>query len=231
MSLHDYLSNKDNVNLSSGLRRFGGEQYLTLGRHKIENFLDSLINNCDSLSDIIQQHVTTLEICKNCGSKTNVEKKINILILSVREECNNKTYDLKEIIDMNTSCMQDSRKYCSSCKKITDTQEKVYILKNNKIMFIKVVHQDNDQKKNITKPIKLKSIPSFKMKIGNYKYQVISAIFEEHIIRDKSINQVYTCMIRDNKSGLIHIQDEIIKKRSWPRNSSNALIFVLEAIT
>ena len=64
------------------------------------------------------------------------------------------------------------------------------------------------------------------MRIGNFEYRVVSAIF---LIYSKNLIPSYSCMVRDGTTGWINIQDESVVKRKWPRNSTNALIFILEA--
>lgn len=79
--------------------------------------------------------------------------------------------------------------------------------------------------KKITE-FKLKSVPTTKLKINNCYFKVISSIIHEGNID----NGHYTCIVRGDKNKWILVDDNKIQITTWPRNSKNAYMFILQKL-
>ena len=89
------------------------------------------------------------------------------------------------------------------------------IRKNTSMLFIKIISLNSNSQ------IKIKGVPTFKTKIGNINYQVNGAIVFDRYSKN------YSCIIKNNKSWS-HVQDDKVKDISWPRNSKDVVIFILQ---
>ena len=242
ITLNDYASG--NLNNLINLKQFGGEGFTSLEMNNADEFLSSIIGKCSPLKEIVHNKISTVYHCSNCNQSVTKEVETSMLILY---GYNDKSYDLQEIINLNLSEWISVKMHCQTCNnQVTQMKMKKFIRRSGKILIIKMISIDLKNKDSIfvdyqyidnsldsikngelTKG-KVKGIPTFKMKLGNFNYHVISAFLLQKNFKEQF---EYSCLIKNIKSGWTHIKDDLITSKTWPRNSKDVCTFILEAKT
>ena len=149
----------------------------------------------------------------------------NVLYLPIPDD-GKKTYEFQDIINYQRDTWFYSEASCTKCANGTFL-EKNEITRTSDILII-VLKLFELKNGNIIKinDLKIKAVPSSKIRIDNYNYKVLSTIFH---IGNTIYHGHYKCMVREDNSKWTLIDDKDIKmSTSWPRNAKDAYIFILE---
>ena len=207
-----------NINMHTFLQ-YAGDCFTEMQKHAVEDLLNAVIDKCSNLKNIIHYSMILILNCKKCNNTVIEEKESNVLHLNVYDS--SKTYTLQELFESNISTWNVSKQHCSKCNDFTDVKVKKDIRKNNQILIIKIICEDNDRNSVQFSKVKIKGISNSKIKIGNFTYEVISAIFKE-------MGNIHSCMLRTDSSKWTHIRDEHVQEKTWPRNSKGVFILILQ---
>lgn len=226
----DHILKKTFVDYSShslkdllAFRLYAGAEYVIDHKHHVVDFLNSILRNCDVLSNVTKFIAITITMCTGCKSQTHTEFQSNIFNLFIRND-SKFTYDLKDLLKMG-NFKRKIKRQCTACKQFTVLEEMSELKITGKIIILRI-NQEEDCPDNIHWNCKIKSVPTFKFKIHNKQYNVTSAVFYDQNIPSED----YNIMIKDDNNKWIYAKDMVVENKPWPRNSKNAFLLILEQV-
>lgn len=211
------------------------QQFLAESQNvSIIKFLNFISRQNPTISKCFHCIVSTIYHCPTCKKSVVFESNEDILTLNIDSHSDDRIFTLNEIFDANFNGRNIITRYCTVCEQNSEMIEQKFLRANGQIIFFRIFHVGkNETLKDEINPnhpqtkekhIRVKSVPSFKITINGFPFEVGGVIMKEV----QKLNTSYSCLVKGIDKKWTFLRDLLIRIQCFPRNSKNVDIFILQ---